>query len=106
MTSACAACRGGTGPRTRRRWPRRAVRTGSNTTVVPPSCHVLVLCPHHVSVPVTARPPHARPALWKRLGSGLGARRPAPAGVSPTRPDGRCREDVHALETGSWLSPV
>ena len=54
MTFACAACGGGTGPRTRRRWPSRAVKTGSNRTVVPPSSHVLVLCPHHVSVGVTA----------------------------------------------------
>ena len=58
--SARAACGGGTGPRTRRRWPSRAVRTGSKRTVVPPSRHVLVLCPHQVSVPVTAASLSAR----------------------------------------------
>jgi hypothetical protein len=68
MTFACAACGGGTGPRTRRRWPRRAVKTGSNRTVVPPSSHVLVLCPHHVSVAVTAQP--ARPQNIRTDGAG------------------------------------
>ena len=49
----------GTGPRTRRRWPTRAVRVGSNRTVVSPSCQVLVLCPHQVSVAVMACRPEA-----------------------------------------------
>ena len=53
--SGWAASEGGTGPRIRRRWPSRAVRTGSNRTVAAPSSQVLVLCPHHVSVPVTAQ---------------------------------------------------
>jgi len=57
--SARAACGGGAGPRTRRRWPTRAVRAGSNRTVVSPSCQVLVLCPHQVSVAVMACPPEA-----------------------------------------------
>jgi hypothetical protein len=64
--SAWAALGGGIGPRTRRRWPRRAVRTGSNRTVVPSSCQVLVLCPHHVRDAVTARP--ARPTVRTLLG--------------------------------------
>jgi hypothetical protein len=64
--SAWAALGGGIGPRTRRRWPRRAVRTGSNKTVVPSSCQVLVLCPHHVSDAVTARP--TRPTVWTLVG--------------------------------------
>ena len=59
---------GGSGPRTRRRWPSRAVRTGSNRTVVAPSRHVLVLCPHHVSVPVIA----LLARFSSRSGSGIG----------------------------------
>jgi hypothetical protein len=77
--SAWAALGGGIGPRTRRRWPRREVRTGSNKTVVPSSCQVLVLCPHHVSDAVTARP--TRPTVWTLLGLGLAAGRAAAAGT-------------------------
>jgi hypothetical protein len=101
--SACAAREGGTGPRTRRRWPRRAVRTGSNRTVVSPSCQVLVLCPHHVSVPVTARPTH--PTVWKWVGLGLRASRPAAAGLPPAGPDSHCREAIRTDGAGSQLSP-
>ena len=57
--SACAACGGGTGPRTRRRWPRRAVRTGSKRTAVSPSRQVQVPRPHQVSVAVMACRPEA-----------------------------------------------
>jgi hypothetical protein len=59
MMSARAACRGGVWPRTRRRWPTRAVRTGSNRKVVPLSCPVIALCPHHVTVPLTVYLPPA-----------------------------------------------
>jgi hypothetical protein len=76
MRSACAAFEGGTGPRTRRRWPMRAVRTGSNRTVVSPSCHVLVLCPHHVSVPVTTPSSVRRSTVVARGSTGAG--RPGP----------------------------
>jgi hypothetical protein len=89
--SAHAACRGGTEPRTRRRWPSRAVRTGSNRTVVSPSRHVLVLCPHHVSVPVTAQ--LAR--FSSRSGSGIGLdhhhRCRGIAVVAPGSPEAECR---------------
>ena len=100
--SAWAACGGGIGPRTRRRWPSRAVRTGSNKTVVPSSCQVLVLCPHHVSDAVTARP--IRPALWKRSGISLPAGRPA-AASSPAHPDNRGQEAVRMDRAGSQMSP-
>ncbi len=103
MTSACAACRGGTEPRTRRRWPSRAVRTGSNTIVASPSCHVVVLCPHHVSVPVTVV--EARPSILNGLGSGLRASRWTAAGLSPAHPDARCREAIGTKGAGSHLSP-
>jgi hypothetical protein len=99
MTSACAACRGGTEPRTRRRWPSRAVRTGSNTIVASPSCHVVVLCPHHVSVPVTVV--EARPSILNGLGSGLRASRWTAAGLSPAHPDARCREAIGTKGAGS-----
>jgi hypothetical protein len=100
--SAWAACGGGSGPRTRRRWPSRAVRTGSNKTVVPSSCQVLVLCPHHVSDAVTARP--IRLALWKGSGIRLPAGRPA-AASSPAHPDRRSQEAVRMDRAGSQMSP-
>jgi hypothetical protein len=100
MTSACAACVGGTGPRTRRRWPRRAVRTGSNKTVVPLSSHVLVLCPHHVSVTVTAQRAGSAVAHWIERAS-----RAVAAAFLPARTDNHCGEDIWAAGAGSRLSP-
>ena len=101
--SAWAALGGGIGPRTRRRWPRRAVRTGSNKTVVPSSCQVLVLCPHHVRDAVTARP--ARPTVRTLLGLGLGASRAAAAAPSSADPDSRCRAAIRRDAAGSRISP-
>ena len=95
--SARAACGARNGPRTRRRWPSRAVRTGSNSTVVPPSRHVLVLCPHHVSVPVTARP--ARPSVRTLMGVGLGASRAAAAAPWSGR-SGRSLSSGHPARWG------
>ena len=101
--SAWAALGGGIGPRTRRRWPRRAVRTGSNKTVVPSSCQVLVLCPHHVRDAVTARP--TRPTVRTLLGLGLGASRAAAAAPSSADPDSRCRAAIRAMGQGQGSLP-
>jgi hypothetical protein len=87
--SAWAACGGGIEPRTRRRWPSRVVRTGSNKTVVPSFCQVVVLCPHHVSDAVTAR--SARPAVWNWVDRAPRAAAPA---FPPARTDNQCREDI------------
>jgi hypothetical protein len=99
---ACAACEGGTGPRTRRRWPTRAVRTGSKRTVVPASSQVLVLCPHQVSVPVMARP--FRPARWKWADRVRRTSRAAAVASTSARPDSRCRAAIWADGMRSRLS--
>jgi hypothetical protein len=90
--SAWAACRGGTWPRTRRRWPTRAVITGSNRKVVPLSCPVMVLWPHQVTVPVTACPSDAARALLPRAGfrpswrCGMPAARTSASRVAAVKP--------------------